>query len=400
MIWYPYEQMKTMKAPYEIVDAEGPYLYTKDAKLLDSISSWWSVIYGYRQPQITAAICKQAEKFSHVMLGGLTHKPVEELSEKLASWLPGDLDYCFFSDSGSVAVEVALKMALQYYVNRGETGRKTILALEHAYHGDTFKTMAAGDDEDYHFILQVYGENPYVRHIPTEIPALEDVFARCHEELNCFIVEPLLQGAGGMRMYDIAFLQRARELCDEYGVLLIFDEVATGFGRTGHRFVADVVLPDILVLGKGLTGGHIGHAVTVANKKVFDAFYDEAPEKALMHGPTFMGNALACAAAKASIELFDQLNVPARVAHIEEVARRELGGFTDPRIREVRIMGGCACIEVYDAKLLAGYQQFAYERGVFARPFLTYLYAMVPYILTDEELIHIFSVMKEWFRRG
>ena len=400
MIWYPYEQMKTMKAPYEIVDAEGPYLYTKDAKLLDSSSSWWSVIYGYRQPQITAAICKQAEKFSHVMLGGLTHKPVEELSEKLASWLPGDLDYCFFSDSGSVAVEVALKMALQYYVNRGETGRKTILALEHAYHGDTFKTMAAGDDEDYHFILQVYGENPYVRHIPTEIPALEDVFARCHEELNCFIVEPLLQGAGGMRMYDIAFLQRARELCDEYGVLLIFDEVATGFGRTGHRFVADVVLPDILVLGKGLTGGHIGHAVTVANKKVFDAFYDEAPEKALMHGPTFMGNALACAAAKASIELFDQLNVPARVAHIEEVARRELGGFTDPRIREVRIMGGCACIEVYDAKPLAGYQQFAYERGVFARPFLTYLYAMVPYILTDEELIHIFSVMKEWFRRG
>lgn len=400
MIWYPYEQMKTMKAPYEIVDAEGPYLYTKDAKLLDSISSWWSVIYGYRQPQITAAICKQAEKFSHVMLGGLTHKPVEELSEKLASWLPGDLDYCFFSDSGSVAVEVALKMALQYYVNRGKTGRKTILALEHAYHGDTFKTMAAGDDEDYHFILQVYGENPYVRHIPTEIPALEDVFARCHEELNCFIVEPLLQGAGGMRMYDIAFLQRARELCDEYGVLLIFDEVATGFGRTGHRFVADVVLPDILVLGKGLTGGHIGHAVTVANKKVFDAFYDEAPEKALMHGPTFMGNALACAAAKASIELFDQLNVPARVAHIEEVARRELGSFTDPRIREVRIMGGCACIEVYDAKPLAGYQQFAYERGVFARPFLTYLYAMVPYILTDEELIHIFSVMKEWFRRG
>ncbi|SFW48137.1 aminotransferase class III-fold pyridoxal phosphate-dependent enzyme [Selenomonas ruminantium] len=423
MIWYPYEQMKTMKAPYEIVDAEGPYLYTKDAKLLDSISSWWSVIYGYHQPKITEAICQQANKFSHVMLGGLTHKPAQELSEKLAAWLPGDLDYCFFSDSGSVAVEVALKMALQYYVNRGETSHKRVLALEHAhhgdtsvdnqevrrtkvlalehaYHGDTFKTMAVGDDEDYHFVLQVYGKNPYVIHIPTEIAALEEAFARYQDELNCFIVEPLLQGAGGMRMYDMAFLKRARELCDKYGVLLIFDEVATGFGRTGHRFVADEVLPDILVLGKGLTGGHIGHAVTVANKKVFAAFYDDAPEKALMHGPTFMGNALACAAAKASIELFDELDVMARVAHIEEITRRELEGFTDPRIREVRIMGGCACIEVYDAQTLAGYQQFAYERGVFARPFLNYLYSMVPYILTDDELVHIFAVMKEWFRRG
>ena len=400
MIWYPYEQMKTMKTPYEIVDAEGPYLYTKDAKLLDSISSWWSVIYGYHQPQITEAICKQANKFSHVMLGGLTHKPVEELSEKLSSWLPGDLDYCFFSDSGSVAVEVALKMALQYYVNRGETGRKTVLALEHAYHGDTFKTMDVGDDEDYHFILQVYGQNPYIVHIPTEIPALEEAFARYHDELNCFIVEPLLQGAGGMQMYDIAFLQRARELCNKYDVLLVFDEVATGFGRTGHRFVADEVLPDILVLGKALTGGHIGHAVTVANKKVFDAFYDDAPEKALMHGPTFMGNALACAAASASIDLFDKLNVPAKVAHIEEITRRELQGFSDQRIRKVRIMGGCACIEVYDANTLAGYQEFAYQRGVFARPFLNYLYSMVPYVLNDDELIHIFDVMKEWFQRG
>ena len=399
MIWYPYQQMKHMNAPYEIIKAEGPYLYTRDAKLLDSISSWWSVIYGYHQPQITEAICQQAARFSHIMLGGLTHKPVEELSEKLAAWLPGELDYCFFSDSGSVAVEVALKMALQYYVNLGEKERRTVLALNHAYHGDTFKTMSVGDDEDYHFILQVYGENPYVMHIPTELAALEEAFEQHGRELNAFIVEPLLQGAGGMRMYGIDFLRRARELCDQYGVLLIFDEVATGFGRTGHRFVADVVLPDILVLGKGLTGGHIGHAVTVANKKVFEAFFDDAPEKALMHGPTFMGNALACAAAKASIELFEQLDVTARARHMEDVARRELKGFADPRIREIRIMGGCACIEVHEAGTLAGYQQFAYERGVFARPFLKYLYSMAPYILTDEELVRIFSVMKEWFRR-
>ena len=297
MIWYPYEQMKTMRPPYQIVDAEGVYLYTKDQKLIDSVSSWWSVIHGYKHPELDRAIEEQLGKFAHVMLGGLTHEAAWKLSDKLQSWLPGDLDYCFFSDSGSVAVEVALKMALQYFMNRGETARTKVLALEHAYHGDTFKTMEVGDDEDYHFVLNAYGKSQHVIHIPTEIQALEQAFETYHETLNCFIAEPLLQGAGGMRMYDISFLKRARELCDQYGVLLIFDEVATGFGRTGNRFVADLVLPDILVLGKALTGGYIGHAVTAANHRVYDGFYDENPEHALMHGPTFMGNALACSEA-------------------------------------------------------------------------------------------------------
>ncbi|MDY3926312.1 MAG: aminotransferase class III-fold pyridoxal phosphate-dependent enzyme, partial [Anaerotignum sp.] len=312
---------------------------------------------------------------------------------------PGDLDYCFFSDSGSVAVEVALKMALQYYMNRGEEQRMMILALEHAYHGDTFKTMEAGDDEDYHFVLKAYGPSKYVVHIPTEIEALEQAFAKYHHRLNCFIVEPLLQGAGGMRMYDISFLKRARELCDQYGVLLIFDEVATGFGRTGNRFVADLVLPDILVLGKALTGGYIGHAATVANHKVFEGFYDDDPNHALMHGPTFMGNALACSVALKSIELFETEDYMAKIRRIEEITRREMEGFSDPRIQEVRIMGGCVCVEVKDAAALKGYQQFAYERGVFSRPFLKYLYAMVPYIITEEELVKVLDTMKAWFAR-
>ncbi len=399
MIWYPYEQMKTMKAPYEIVDAEGVYLYTKEQKLIDSVSSWWSVIHGYKHPELNRAILSQVEKFSHVMLGGLTHESVQKLSEKLQSFLPGDLDYCFFSDSGSVAVEVALKMALQYYMNRGEEQRTMILALKHAYHGDTFKTMEAGDDEDYHFVLKAYGPSKYVVHIPTEIEALEQAFAKYHHRLNCFIVEPLLQGAGGMRMYDISFLKRARELCDQYGVLLIFDEVATGFGRTGNRFVADLVLPDILVLGKALTGGYIGHAATVANHKVFAGFYDDDPNHALMHGPTFMGNALACSVALKSIELFETEDYMAKIQRIEEITRREMEGFSDPRIREVRIMGGCVCVEVKDAAMLKGYQQFAYERGVFSRPFLKYLYAMVPYIITEKELVKVLDTMKAWFAR-
>lgn len=397
MIWYPYEQMKTMKAPYQIVDANGVYLYTKDQELIDSVSSWWSVIHGYKHPELNKAIISQVEKFSHVMLGGLTHEPAQKLSEKLQNWLPGDLDDCFFSDSGSVAVEVALKMALQYFMNYGEEQRTIILALEHAYHGDTFKTMEAGDDEDYHFVLKAYGPSKYVVHIPTKIEALEQAFLKYHDRLNCFIVEPLLQGAGGMRMYDISFLKRARQLCDQYGVLLIFDEVATGFGRTGNRFVADLVLPDILVLGKALTGGYIGHAVTVASRKVYEGFYDDNPEHALMHGPTFMGNALACSVALKSIELFETQDYMSKIHKIEEVTRREMDGFSDPRIKEIRIMGGCVCIEVHDPSVLKGYQQFAYERGVFSRPFLKYLYAMVPYVIKEEELVKVLDTMKAWF---
>lgn len=394
MIWYPYEQMKTMKAPYEITDAEGVYLYTKDQKLIDSVSSWWCMIHGYKHPELTAAIKEQADRFCHVMLGGLTHAPVQKLSQKLQEFLPGDLDYCFFSDSGSVAVEVSLKMALQYNTNLGRK-RPMVLALEHAYHGDTFKAMEVGDDEDYHFAFE---EKQDVIHIPTEIPALEAAFAAYHDKLNCFIVEPLLQGAGGMRMYDISFLQRARELCDQYDVLLIFDEVATGFGRTGNRFVADLVLPDILVLGKALTGGYIGHAVTVSNHKVFQAFYSDNDRHALMHGPTFMGNALACAVALKSIELFERDDYMGKIQRIEEISHREMDGFSDPRIKEVRIMGGCTCIEVHDAKTLEGFQQFAYERGVFSRPFLKYMYSMVPYVIEETELVQIFDTMKAWFR--
>ncbi len=397
MIWYPYQQMKTMKEPFKIIDAQGVYLYTEERRMIDSVSSWWSVIHGYKHPVLTEAIQSQAGRFSHVMLGGLTHEPVQKLADKLEAWLPGDLDYCFFSDSGSVAVEVALKMALQYYVNRGELKRTKVLSLTHAYHGDTFKAMEVGDDEDYHFILEAYGEKRNVIHIPTEIDVLEEAFSAFHEELNCFIVEPLLQGAGGMRMYDLAFLQRARELCDRYGVLLIFDEVATGFGRTGNRFVADLVLPDILVLGKALTGGYIGHAATIANHKVYDGFYGDDAQKALMHGPTFMGNALACSVALKSIELFEEGDYLSRIHRIEEITRHEMEGLEHPEIRQVRMMGGCVCIEVRNADVLRGFQQFAYEREVFSRPFLNYMYAMVPYVITEDELVKVLGVMKEWF---
>ena len=272
------------------------------------------------------------------------------------------------------------------------------LSLEHSYHGDTFKAMEAGDDEDYHFILKACGKNSNIVHIPTNTAALEEAFSDYGGKLNCMIVEPLLQCAGGMRIYGIDFLKRARELCDEYGVLLIYDEVATGFGRTGNRFAADLVQPDILILGKALTGGYIGHAVTVANEKVFAGFYDDNPEHAFMHGPTFMGNALACSVALKSIEIFERDNYISKIKRIEEIAKDSMKNFSANGVKEVRIIGGCICIECESAEITKGFQDFAYDNGVFSRPFLKYIYTMPPYIISEEELMKILRVMQDWFK--
>ncbi len=394
MIWYPYTQMKTMAEPIEIVGAEGVYLKTEEKTLIDSVSSWWCKLHGYNHKELNAALSAQVDQFSHVMLGGITHKPIRLLTEKLVRLLPKDLDYCFYSDSGSVAVEVAIKMGLQYFSNKGIHDRKKILSLKHSYHGDTFKTMEVGDDSDYHF---AFDKKDNVIHINTTIRELEAVFEREHENLGIMIVEPLLQGAGGMRMYDVEFLERARTLCDEHEVLLIFDEVATGFGRTGHMFVSDLVCPDIVVLGKALTGGYIGHAATVTNKKVFDAFYSDNPDHAFMHGPTFMGNALACSVALKSLEIFERENYMEKVKRIEALTCDYFKDFAHPLVKDVRIMGAVLCIEVHDASSLNGFKAFAYEKGVFNRPFLNYLYTCVPFIITEEELTQIFDVLTAWF---
>lgn len=392
MIWYPYTQMKTMKKPIEITYAKGTKLYADKHELIDSISSWWSVIHGYSNEEINDVMKNQIDRFSHIMLGGLTHKPVQRLSQKLSEILPKDLDYCFFSDSGSVAVEVSLKMAVQYYYNLGKTDKKGFVALKNSYHGDTFKTMEVGDDEDYHL---AFPEKNNIYHINPCEYELEEVLK--NNKPYAFIVEPLLQGAGGMKTYSIEFLKKARELCDKYDTLFIFDEVATGFGRTGHMFVSDVVCPDIVVLGKALTGGYIGHAVTVSNKKVFDAFYSDDSEKAFMHGPTFMGNPLACAVGLKSIEIFIRDNYLDKIKHIESYTKKVFKDFANEKVKEIRILGAMVCIEVYNPEDLVGFSDFAYERGVFNRPFLNYLYSMPPYIVTDDELDKIYDTFKEWF---
>lgn len=396
MIWFPYTQMKTMASPIEITGAQGVYLYTKDKKLIDTTTSWWSVIHGYNNTEINEALKRQVDEFSHVMLGGLVHEPVKALSKKLAEILPGDLSYCFYSDSGSVGVEVALKMAVQYFFNQGNPDKKGFAALKHSYHGDTFKTMAVGDDEDYH---RAFPEKEGIHHISPDANELESLLKERHNEIAAFIVEPLLQGAGGMRMYDVSFLEEARRICDDYNVILIFDEVATGFGRTGNMFVSDLVCPDIVVLGKALTAGYIGHAVTVASDRVFGGFYSDNPDHAFMHGPTFMGNPLACTVALKSIEIFEREDYMAKIKWIESRLMDIFNNFSSDKIKEVRILGACLCIEVYDSADLEGFKEFALKHGIHSRPFIKYMYGMFPYIIGEDELLKVCSVYKKWFEQ-
>lgn len=391
MIWYPY-QCNTRSQSYPKVHyAQGSLLHTDHGVLIDSVSGWWSVIHGYNHPFLNAALHDQIEKFSHVMLAGLCHDPVAQLTNKLEDWLPQDLNYPFYSDSGSVAVEVAYKMAKGYHKAKGQRRTKT-LCLQNAYHGDTQLTMQLSNDPQYHGKLS----NPDFIHIPTTLDHLNGAFERYGQDLNAMIVEPLLQGAGGMLIYPLAFLQRARELCDQFDVPLIFDEVATGFGRTGHRFVSDLVCPDILALGKGLTAGYLGHAATVANTKIFSALNDGNPEHALMHGPTFMANPLACRVALASIELFETNHTLQRTHHIQEFCQRFFDGFHSPNVKEIRIIGSCVCMEMIDQSMVQGYVEFARKKGVFARPFKKFIYAMIPSIIDDPSLEKILQTMVEW----
>ncbi len=394
MIWYPYTQMKTMPEPIEIIGAEGIYLHTKEGNLIDTTTSWWSVIHGYNNKEINEVLKNQVDQFAHVMLGGLTHKPVKDLTNKLISLLPGDLNHCFYSDSGSVAVEVAFKMAVQFFYNNGQSEKKSFVGLTHAYHGDTFKTMAVGDDEDYHL---AFPEKDGVFHVNPNAEELKAVFEDHHQEIAAFIVEPLIQGAGGMRMYDVSFLEQARKLCDQYNVLLIFDEVATGFGRTGNMFVSDLVCPDIVVLGKALTAGYIGHAVTVANEKIFNGFYSDNPDHAFMHGPTFMGNPLACTVALKSIEIFEREDYMSKVKKIEAILKDEFKDFKSDKVCDIRILGGCLCLEVIDSSDLKGFKDYAIKNGIHSRPFINYIYGMFPYIIEEAELRNVCSVYKKWF---
>ncbi|MDR1812414.1 MAG: adenosylmethionine--8-amino-7-oxononanoate transaminase, partial [Candidatus Fibromonas sp.] len=377
--------------------AKGVKLHLQDGReLIDAISSWWCVIHGYNHPKINAALKEQLENFSHVMLGGLTHEPVENLAKKLAE-ITG-LEHIFFADSGSVGVEVAMKMAVQFWKNQGVKGKHKFACLLKGYHGDTSGAMSIGDPEEgMHHLFKGYLPEQFF--IETSLQEMEKLFVEHSGKIAAFACEPLLQGAGGFNFYPPEFLKGARALCDKYDVLLIADEVATGFGRTGTMFACEQanIKPDIMVLGKGLTAGYLGLSATLATDRIYNSFLGNTYEKAFMHGPTFMGNALACSVALASLKVFEEENYLQKITRIREILEEELLGFAAKGVKETRVFGACGVIETETEDAHRGIQEFAAARGVWLRPFLKVVYTMPPYIISEKELRKVCGVMKEFF---
>jgi len=393
-IWLPYAQMKTAHPPLAVAHTHGSRIVLADGReLIDGIASWWTACHGYNHPHIRAAVERQLARIPHVMLGGLVHEQALTLARRLAARIPGDLERVFFSESGSVAVEVAMKMAVQFWLNRGVRTRKTFVAFTGGYHGDTTGAMAVCDPEaGMHALFRGLLPEHHVVPLPQD-EASAAAFARFLErhadELAGIIVEPLVQGAGGMRFHDAVVLQRLREAADRYQLLLIFDEIFTGFGRTGSLFACEAagVVPDILTLSKALTGGTLPLAATIARRKVFDAFWSDDPLHALMHGPTYTGNALACAAANASLDLFEREPRLQQTAAIAAALTRGLAPCRGlPRVKDVRVQGAVGVVELDRIDDLDGLRARFVAEGVFVRPFGSIVYLTPALTIGEEEL--------------
>jgi adenosylmethionine-8-amino-7-oxononanoate aminotransferase len=401
-LWLPYAQMKTAPLPLAVKATHGCRIELADGReLIDGIASWWTACHGYNHSHIRAAVERQLATMPHVMFGGMVHEQAVTLARRLAELLgPGNLDRVFFSESGSVAVEVALKMARQYWRNRGNSDRDRIVAFKGGYHGDTSGAMAISDPEGgFHGTLAGASPQQIIIDLPvdeTRRAALEMVLAQQTDRIAAMIVEPLVQGAGGMCFHDARVLQTLRTLADRYGLLLVFDEIFTGFGRTGTMFAFEqaAVVPDIITLSKALTGGTLPLAATVARRNVFEAFWSDDPAKALMHGPTFMANALGCAAANASLDLFAREPRLAQIAKIEALLRsglepcRKLAG-----VKEVRVKGAIGVVELEGIENINKLRQSFIEEGVFVRPFGSIVYLAPAFTIVEEDLIKLTSAV-------
>ena len=410
-LWRPYTQMKLAGPPPKVRATDGVRLELEDGShLIDGISSWWTACHGYNHPHIRAAVADQLARMPHVMFGGLSHEPAERLARRLAKLLPGDLDHVFFTDSGSVAVEVAMKMAVQYWLNRGVKGRHRFVSFRDGYHGDTLGAMSVTDpDGGMHARFAGYLPSQFVADLPTDldrIAQLETLLARHRHEIAGVIVEPLVQGAGGMKFHDGDTLRRIANAAARHGHLLIADEIMTGFGRTGRMFACDEasVVPDIMCLSKALTGGTIALAATVARRHVFDAFWSDDPAAALMHGPTFMANPLACAAANASLDLFEREPRLAQVHAIQAALRQGLEPARSlPGIVDVRVQGAIGVIQLTAHKDTGWLRRRFIELGVWARPFGDILYLAPPFVTGTDDLKLLMDAMltvaREWSAR-
>lgn len=402
-LWMPYSQMKTALKPVEIIAALGVYLHTADGRrLIDAISCWWTACHGHRHPHLVSAVADQLKVLPHVMLGGIQHPQAKRLASRLAGLLPGDLNHVFFSDSGSVAVEVALKIAKQYWLNQGDSGRNHFVCFQHAYHGDTTGAMSVCDPED---SMHAHFKGFLLKQFPRPIPEDAEQFAelsrffRLHRgELAGVIIEPLVQGAAGMKFHSPDQLGELATRVRAEGLLLIADEIATGFGRTGTMFACDQagVVPDLICLGKGLTGGMLPLAATVATTEVFSRFYSDNPDHALMHGPTYMGNALACAAANASLDLFEREPRLEQAQRIAEWGEERLGRLRKhPRVRSLRCLGALVVLELDHEPGLKPVVPRYLEKDVWARPLRNTLYLAPPLVISWPQLEQCATAL-EW----
>lgn len=406
-IWLPYAQMKTATPPLPVVRSHGSRLELADGRsLIDGVASWWTACHGYNHPHIAQAVRAQLDAMPHVMFGGLTHEPALTLARRLAGMLGPGLDRVFYTDSGSVAVEVAMKMALQFWLNQGERGRSRFLAFRGGYHGDTFGTMAVCDpDEGMHSLYRGMLAEHDIVDLPrgeAELVALEAHLESHGSRLAGILVEPLVQGAGGMLLHDPEVLRRLRRLADRHGLLLIFDEIFTGFGRTGTMFAFEQagIRPDIVTLSKALTGGTLPLAATVASSRVFEAFWSDDPSHALMHGPTFMGNALACAAANASLDLFE---TEPRLAQAQAISASLTAGLEPcrelPWVRDVRVLGAIGVVELDGIADREGLKRRLVEAGVWVRPFGNVVYLTPALTIADGELASLMRAVVDVLRR-
>ena len=406
-VWHPYAPMPLSEPSLVVVEASGTRLTLADGRVvIDAMSSWWAAIHGYRHPVLDDAIGTQLGRMAHVMFGGLTHAPAIELAELLVEITPAGLDHVFFADSGSVAVEVAMKMALQTWMGRDQPRRRRFLTVRNGYHGDTLGAMSVCDPETgmHHMFAGVLPQQLFG---PAPSPGFHEVFDDTHldslrilmemhaQEIAAVIIEPIVQGAGGMRFYAPAYLRALRELCTQYDVLLIADEIATGFGRSGALFGCDhaAVQPDIMCVGKALTGGYVSMAATLCTTEVAHAV-SRAESGALMHGPTFMANPLAAAVALASVRL---LMNEAWSQEITRIERALIAGLASTRtrdgVRDMRVLGAIGVIETDSPLVMRDAQRVALEHGVWLRPFGRLLYTMPPYISTDDDIAQICAAM-------
>ncbi|KLU01942.1 Adenosylmethionine-8-amino-7-oxononanoate aminotransferase [Rhodopirellula islandica] len=403
-VWQPYCQMKTAPPPMKIVATEGCHLIgASGQRWIDGMASWWSACHGYNHPHVREAVTEQLARMPHVMFGGITHEPAERLATRLAALAPGDLNHVFFSDSGSVAVEVAMKMAIGHWRRRDRPGRTRFLAFHNAYHGDTTGAMSLCDPQRsmharYSDAITQQFHVPLPRDESFE-EELNRVLSEHADSIAGVFVEPLVQGAGGMRFHDVETLRRIRDACRRHDVLLIADEIATGFQRTGKMFAVDhtaedehPVVPDILCLGKALTAGTMSMAVTIARTHVFDSFYDDDPGAALMHGPTFMANPLACSAANASLDLFETTSYD--IDRLESVLRERLSVLRElDHVADVRCLGAVGVVQFRDPPKMQRVQEELVQRGVWLRPFGDCLYTTPPLCIGEDSLHQICDAM-------